>query len=48
MLLLFDGARERTLGQYQDLLENTGWRFQRVLASPGPMSVIEASRSAPR
>ena len=48
MLLLFDGARERTLGQYQDLLENTGWRFQRVLASPGPMSVIEASRTATR
>jgi hypothetical protein len=24
MLLLFDGARERTLGQYRDLLEGTG------------------------
>jgi hypothetical protein len=48
MLLMFDGARERTLGQYQDLLENTGWRLQRVLASPGPMSVIEASRTATR
>jgi O-methyltransferase domain len=40
MLLLFDGARERTLDQYQDLLESTGWRLPRVLASPGPMSVI--------
>jgi ubiquinone/menaquinone biosynthesis C-methylase UbiE len=47
MLLLFDGARERTLGQYRDLLERTGWRLERVVASPGPMSVIQASRSAP-
>ena len=46
MLLMFDGARERTLDQYQDLLERTGWRLQRVLASPGPMSVMEASRTA--
>jgi hypothetical protein len=34
MLLLFDGARERTLGQYRDLLEGTGWRLERVVASP--------------
>jgi hypothetical protein len=47
MLLLFDGPRERALGQYRDLLEGTGWRLERVLASPGPMSVIQASRSAP-
>jgi hypothetical protein len=44
MLLMFDGARERTLGQYRDLLEGTGWRLERVMASPGPMSVIQASR----
>jgi hypothetical protein len=48
MLLMFDGARERTLGQYRDLLEGTGWRLQRVVASPGPMSVIEAIRPATR
>jgi len=48
MLLMFDGARERTLGQYRDLLEGTGWRLDQVVASPGPMSVIEASRSATR
>jgi hypothetical protein len=46
MLLMFDGARERTVGHYRELLERTGWRLQRVLASPGPMSVVEASRSA--
>ena len=48
MLLMFDGARERTVGQYRELLERTGWRLERVVASPGPMSVIQASRSAPR
>jgi hypothetical protein len=46
MLLMFDGARERTVGQYRDLLEETGWQLERVVHSPGPMSVIEASRSA--
>jgi hypothetical protein len=47
MLLLFDGARERTLGQYRDLLGSTGWQLEQVVASPGPMSIIEASRLAP-
>jgi O-methyltransferase domain len=46
MLLMFDGARERTVGQYRDLLEATGWRLEQVVASPGPMSVIQASRPA--
>jgi hypothetical protein len=46
MLLMFDGARERTVGHYRELLEKTGWQLERVLASPGPMSVIQASRSA--
>ena len=46
MLLMFDGARERTVGHYRDLLEDTGWQLEQVMASPGPMSVIEARRSA--
>jgi hypothetical protein len=46
MLLMFDGARERTLGHYQALLEDTGWQVEQVAPSPGPMSVIEARRSA--
>jgi O-methyltransferase domain len=44
MLLMFEGARERTVGQYRTLLESTGWRLERVVASPGPMSIIEARR----
>jgi hypothetical protein len=46
MVLMFDGARERTVGQYRELLEGTGWRLERVVPSPGPMSVIQARRSA--
>jgi hypothetical protein len=48
MLLMFDGARERTVGQYRELLEETGWRLEQVVASPGPMSVLQARRSATR
>jgi hypothetical protein len=48
MPLMFDGARERTVGHYRDLLEGTGWRLERVVASPGPMSIIEANRPAAR
>jgi hypothetical protein len=44
MLLMFDGARERTLAHYRDLLEDTGWQLEQVVPSPGPMSVIEARR----
>ena len=46
MLLMFDGARERTVGQYRELLEGTGWRLERVVPSLGPMSVLQARRSA--
>jgi hypothetical protein len=46
MLLMFDGARERTVGQYRDLLASTGWQLEQVVPSPGPMSVIQARRSA--
>jgi hypothetical protein len=46
MLLMFDGARERTLGHYRALLEATGWQLEQVVPSPGPMSVIHANRSA--
>jgi hypothetical protein len=46
MLLMFDGARERTVGQYRELLASTGWQLEQVLPCPGPMSVIQARHSA--
>jgi len=48
MLLLFDGARERTVGQYRALLEDTGWQLEQVVPRPGPMSVIQAVRVGDR
>jgi DNA-binding transcriptional ArsR family regulator len=48
MLLLFGGGRERTADEFRGLLEHTGWRLERVVPSPGPMSIIEASRSPTR
>lgn len=42
MMALYDGARERTLGQFRALLERAGWRFERAVAGPPGMNVIEA------
>ncbi|MFI6226537.1 methyltransferase [Micromonospora echinospora] len=46
MMVLYPGARERTLGQYRDLLARAGWAFGRTVAGPPGMHVIEASRSS--
>jgi hypothetical protein len=48
MLLMFDGARERTVPHYRALLEDTGWQLERIVPSPGPMSIIQARRSTTR
>jgi hypothetical protein len=45
MMALYDGARERTATEYRRLLEAGGWRFDRAVAGPPGMCVIEASRS---
>ncbi|HWM01648.1 MAG TPA: methyltransferase [Actinophytocola sp.] len=44
MLALYPGARERTEREYRDLLAATGWRFERTVAGPPGMSVLEATR----
>jgi DNA-binding transcriptional ArsR family regulator len=43
MLVMTDGGRERTVAEYRDLLARAGFRLTRVLATSGPMSVIEAA-----
>jgi hypothetical protein len=43
MLLLFGGGRERTAGEYRELLERSGWRLDQIVTNPGGISVIEAS-----
>ncbi|MFC3986759.1 methyltransferase [Streptosporangium jomthongense] len=44
MMVLYEGARERTLTEYRRLLEHGGWRFEKVVTGPPGMSVIEAVR----
>ena len=46
MLLLFGGGRERTAGEYRELLERAGWQMGQMVTGPGGMGVIEASRPA--
>lgn len=45
MLVVFPGGRERTVGEYQVLLEASGFRLTRVIPTPYWMSLIEAVRS---
>lgn len=44
MLLLFGGARERTAGEFRDLLKQTGWRAEAVTPVSGSTSLIQARR----
>ncbi|MEO3780201.1 methyltransferase [Micromonospora sp. B11E3] len=46
MMLLYEGARERTAGQYRELLERGGWHLRDAVPGPPGMHVIEAVRSA--
>jgi hypothetical protein len=46
MLLLFGGGRERTAGEYRELLDRAGWQTGQIVTNPGGMSVIEATRPA--
>ncbi|AEF41388.1 methyltransferase [Hoyosella subflava] len=41
-MLIQTGGRERTVGQYSDLLEHAGLKLSRVVPTIGPASLIEA------
>ncbi len=41
-MLVHAGGRERTAREYGDLLARAGFRMKRVIATPGPMSIVEA------
>ncbi|MEV5839858.1 methyltransferase [Nocardia sp. NPDC052112] len=41
-VMLAIGGRERTAGEYRDLLARGGFRLRRVVATAGPHSIIEA------
>lgn len=42
MMALYDGARERTLADFEELLDRGGWRLERAVAGPPGINVIEA------
>ncbi|MFE4962883.1 methyltransferase [Streptomyces sp. NPDC056660] len=44
MMALYDGARERTLTDYRELLERADWVLDGVVEGPPGMNVIEATR----
>jgi hypothetical protein len=44
MLVITHGGRERTQLEFQELYAQAGFDFVRVVATRGPMSVIEGTR----
>jgi hypothetical protein len=44
ILLLFGSGRERSAGEYRELLERAGWQMGQTATNPGGMSIIEAGR----
>jgi SAM-dependent methyltransferase len=44
MLVMSDGGRERTEADYARLFERAGLRLARVVPTPSPMSIVEATR----
>ncbi|SIO58072.1 hydroxyneurosporene-O-methyltransferase [Singulisphaera sp. GP187] len=43
-MLVMTGGRERTADEFRDLLAAAGFRLARIIATPSPVSVIEALR----
>jgi hypothetical protein len=46
MLVMTEGGRERTPSEYASLLERAGLRLNRIVATPSPVSVVEAVAQA--
>ena len=40
-----DGGRERTEAEYRALFAQAGLKLDRIVATPSPVAVIEASRA---
>jgi SAM-dependent methyltransferase len=45
MLVLTPRGRERTKSEFAKLLQGAGFRLSRVIATEGPLSIVEASRA---
>jgi hypothetical protein len=46
-MLAILGGRERTEGEYRSVLEAAGFTLDRVVATPGPFSILEATLTFP-
>lgn len=44
-MLAMTSGRERTAGEYADLLQRSGWEFKGVIPTPSPMQIVEAVRA---
>lgn len=45
MLVLTPGGRERTAGEFRDLLDSAGLRLERIVPTKGPVCIVEARHS---
>jgi hypothetical protein len=43
-MLVMTGGRERTTAEYSELFEKTGFKLNRVIPTPSPVSIVEAIR----
>jgi ubiquinone/menaquinone biosynthesis C-methylase UbiE len=41
IMMAITGGRERTQAEYANLMAASGWQFARLLATPGPMAILE-------
>ena len=44
MLCLTEGGRERTEAEYREILRRSGFRLERIVATPSQVDVLEAYR----
>jgi DNA-binding Lrp family transcriptional regulator len=42
-MLIYNAGRERTVAEYQNLLQQTGFQMTRVVPTPSPLSIVEAT-----
>ena len=45
MLVLTPRGRERTRAEFSALLRGAGFRITRIVATPGPLSIVEAVKA---
>jgi hypothetical protein len=44
MLVMTHGGRERTLDEYRNLLDRSGWTYARIVSTTTPFSIVEGTK----